>query len=324
MSEQDRFVISQSAELAGQDFPLIIEREGKRFAVTAFTDLDGTANDETLPESERLATIEPAREAIAELEKRKIPAGIVSGRSFGEALLYQNALKGHGFIICEDGAVVVLPNLGLDLTSEASLGSRYHLTEHEGRRALVLSKIDTATIGKFLSVVGLRSDAVTTIYSSPEQIQQVVGHPTSLAARLSADRLASAYIAQASPEQLQRVTAMAPEFGIRTFGVPLHLIGTDADKGEALQVISDNVSIFFPNRGQLAGIIPVVFGNNVNDIKLIQRAETMGGVGVLVGHPMGGYFVPEDQIPQTTIKATKPYGLGMREAIPQVLERLKI
>ena len=173
--------------------------------------------------------------------------------------------------------------------------------------------------------LGLSSDKplVSTLFNSPEEIQRIVGHPTTETSKLSMDRLASAYIAQASHDQIDYIRTLATSWGIRTFGIPLHLIGKDTDKGHALQLINKRANIFFPRQEKgIDGIIPITFGNNTNDLRLAEEAKEMGGISVFVGKPEGGYSVSETEIPQSVIKIVKPYGYGMIEAIPQVFERL--
>ena len=50
--------------------PLTIEVDGELALVAAFTDLDGTANDETLPEADRLGSVGPAKDGFRELQSR--------------------------------------------------------------------------------------------------------------------------------------------------------------------------------------------------------------------------------------------------------------
>ena len=129
--------------------PLVVETEGRRLAVVVFTDLDGTANDETRPENERLNTIAPAKEAITALEQKGIPVGIITGRSFGEAVLYQNALESRGPIICEDGAVVVLPEGHSKQSVLRVIPDVHQIVIHEGRIVVVLSKVTRKILKNF-------------------------------------------------------------------------------------------------------------------------------------------------------------------------------
>lgn len=282
----------------------IVEKEGKKFGIIALTDLDGTANDETAPESKRLLTITPAKEAISQLQSLSIPVGIITSRSHGEALIYQESLRTKGPIICEDGAALALPN-----------------------RTIILSNIDLHTIRNFLEKTqqelknkGDASKLISTLTSSVQELQQFAGHSTLEMAKASADRIASAYVVALNPLQRKLVMDGASNWGIRAFGEVINLIGEDANKGNAIHSFSEHASEFYPN---VQGIIPIVFGNNNNDLKLFSEVEKMGGIGILVGHPKGGFFVDESSIPPSVVKSNKPYGIGMKESIPQIIHFLQ-
>lgn len=301
---------------------LVVEQGGKRLAVVVLSDLDGTAQDETLPEQERMGTIQPAKRALHRFESNNIPAGINTGRSFGEAEEYRKALGINGPIICEDGAVTVFPE-GIDPLVAKQAGA----VQHEGKWVKILSKTNRDTIAEIVNRSGAvirerglgDGQLVNTISSTPEQIMAIVGHPTAEAARLSADRLASGFIAGATPEQIDIIKKIAEEMGVRTFAEPLHLIGKDAHKGHALESVNAQADKFFPGLN-VQGILPIAFGNNVNDIAFMEVCrEINGGIGVLVGKPGGGFFVDEAKIPDYVIKASSPYGLGMEQAVPQIL-----
>ena len=73
----------------------------------------------------------------------------------------------------------------------------------------------------------------------------------------------------------------------------------------------------------ITGILPITFGNNINDLRLAEETKEMGGISVLVCKPGGGYFVPEIEIPNSVIKTKEAYGKGMLAAIPEILSRLK-
>lgn len=295
--------MTESVEHTSFQSPPIVEKEGRKFAIVVLTDLDGTANDETLPEAKRLSSVTPAAEAISALQNLNIPVGIITSRSHGEALIYQESLHTKGPIICEDGAVLALPD-----------------------RTLVLSKVGRRNLQQFLEEVekqtkkmGETAQIISTLTNTAEDLQRAAGHSTLELARASADRVASAYIADPTPLQRKIVMQEAPKWGIRAFGEAINLIGEDANKGSAIVALDEHAKEFYLDA---QGIIPLVFGNNNNDLKLFYEAERMGGVGVIVGHPQGGYFVNESHIPRSVIKARKPYGNGMQEAIPQVLQFL--
>jgi len=291
-----------------------------------FTDIDGTAIDETLPENQRITTIEPARAALRTLEKNGVLAGTITGRAVGEALTIHKELKVSGVDICEDGAVVVLPAQ----TRQDLLPKDWQVVSHRGRLCVVLSQLNKEKMQAFLEEVQSKLDMVnpknsthliTSINASPEEVMKHIRFPTREAASDSMDRLASALVIDPNSEQLEIIGQLTPKYNIRTFARPLHLIGEDADKGRALHFLDEHANMIFSGIAEkpVQGILPIGFGNNVNDLKIFNAIEALGGKGVIVAHPNGGYFVNESDIPSSVIKATKPYGYGIEETVPQVL-----
>lgn len=302
---------------------LLVERGSKKLAIICFYDIDGTVNNEKVKESERLATISPAKEALQTLKSVGISSGPITSRSFGEAQAYQNTLASTGLVICEDGAVIVLP-AGFSDEQRAQLTKRgLRTTTHAGRVAIIVSSVDTTTIGSLITRVTEESGQpmISTLFSPPKEIQMTIGHSTEEAARLSAERIASAYIVNPTTEQERLLKEYAPDVGIRLFGKLLHLIGADAHKGTALQLLHDHADILFPDE-HVEGILPIAFGNDTNDVELMKQAHSLGGIGVLVPHPNNDFIVPPDQIPKYVIKTDAPYGMGMVEAIPRVFQQL--
>lgn len=305
--------------------PLIVRNEGKKFAVVAFYDIDGTCVDETLPERERIATIGPAKEALYRLEECGVTAGPITARSFGEAMQYRGLLATSGTTICEDGSLICLP-----ITHGKRVGvfPNHDVMAYEGSEIVTLGSLSLDTLRSFVVAVSERAGekAYSTVTDSPEQLAAVIGFDTVEHAKLSADRFTSAYIARPTRKVLEAVHALAPQWGIRTLGeFAVNLNDPDVDKGSALRFIADHADYLYGDVN-LSGIIPIVFGNNRNDIELFEAAHELGGYGVMVAHPdpAVGYFVPEKTIPSAVIKTPgEPYGYGMKAAVPAVLQRLK-
>lgn len=300
---------------------VIIEREGKRFLVLALTDLDGTANDETRPESDRLATVGPAKEAYSFLESLGIPVGIITSRATGETLHYEKALGISGPIICEDGGVI-LPSVPSDIAKLSRVGT---VVSHEEREAVLLSPITTEIIKELLGLVRSKIPehffVASTDEDSLKRIQKLLGHATLEDAVGSVSRLASAFVINPSEDERSLIYTLANQRGMRILGSPnfFHLMGENVHKGTALKVLLNNASTFFPG---IDGIIPLVIGNGVNDVELFRAAEEAGGVSVIVTKPEGGYVVPDSELPNTTIRATLPFGYGIQQALPLILATL--
>lgn len=324
--QPDRFPTLHQEPIPFLTNPLVVELlGGRRVLVHGNSDIDGTLINEHVPERDKIPTIAPARAAVTELESvHHIPVGVSTSRSFGEALYYQEAANGHGVTICEDGAVISLGK-ALRQAHIASLETRgYSVVTREGRSSVILSRTPMSNIERFLDETQKQSDEslFTSLTTPIEQLQELLGHPTLDQTRMSVDRLASVYIVNASQRQKEIMNALAPQMGLRTFGEPVHIMGADAQKGTPLEVMNALPTVFFSDL-PIQGVLPIFFGNRENDIPSLATAIKMGGIGVLVGHPDGGHYIETDLVPPEVIKTTKPYGFGIQEAIPVILEQLE-
>ncbi|MGI8419579.1 MAG: HAD hydrolase family protein [Candidatus Levyibacteriota bacterium] len=113
---------------------------------------------------------------------------------------------------------------------------------------------------------------------------------------------------------------------MRVFGEAqhMHIIGKDANKRNALRFINDNIKLFLSQNMEVDGMLPIVFGNNVNDLALFRQANEMNGIGVLVKNAKDSYSIPEEEIDSYIIKAQQPFGYGIKEAIPEVVRQLHL
>lgn len=311
--------------------PLIIEREGIRLAVLAFTDIDGTVNSQAVAEKDRLATITPAKNAIEELQKNNIPVGIITARSFGETKLYKDALGVEGFNVAEDGAIIILPQYIEEISP--ALIQKNHTISHENEKVIVLSKVETPIIKDFLNDMikqlkkaDLTQNIISTCTSTPQFLMEHIKYHTLNDAIRAADRVASAFVRDVTEEQYKIITKNADSWNLRLVGTPhhAHILGKGANKGTAIKFINDNIDLFLPSDNNINGILPIVFGNDYNDIPLFEQAHAMGGIGVIVKNAYGQYRVPEKEIAQYVIKTENPYGYGMNEALPRIFEKLHL
>ena len=292
-------------------------------AVLAFTDIDGTANNELLPESERHNSLAPAKRAIHQLQIGKVPVGIVTGRSYGEAAWYAKELGCLGPIICEDGAVLAFPTAWTKyLSNQTELPFK---RQDDGSLVLILSSINRERIQQFLDFVSKSLPHDTHIISSLEGGATLFahgsGHPNLAAAERSAMRLASAYMIKPEKEVLDILfkTKTASDWGMRCFAPNLpHVIGLDAHKGLALRKACEiTLSILRTIGVNAKHITPIAFGNNDNDIALFREIDKMGGIGILVAHPdaPAKSFISTTEIPNSTIICRQSHGLGMIESL---------
>lgn len=311
--------------------PVIIEKHGEKLAVVAFTDLDGTVNNQELPEKDRLTTINPAKEAIEELQKHGIPVGIVTARSFGETVLYKDSLGAKGFTIVEDGAVIILPQkIREDIKM---LAQKKHMVSHDQQTALILSKVELPMIKDFLNYISeqlskknLPHNLTSTCTSTPETLKEVIQYQTIDDAMRAMDRLASAFVRDATEAQYNIIVEHTDSWNLRITGNPhhAHILGKDADKGSAIQFINDNINLFLPTAKNVVGILPIVFGNDYNDLRVFDKAHAMGGIGVLVKNSEGYYRVQDEDIASYIMKTEEAHGYGMKEALKKIFKKLEI
>lgn len=310
---------------------MIIEKGEERFVVLAFTDLDGTVNNQAVAEKNRLGTIAPAKNAIEELQKHNIPVGIITARSFGETKLYKDALGVNGFTIAEDGAIIIMPkNIEADTIA---LTHDKHIISYENEKVLILSEVEAPVIKEFLNNIsrqlekqGLPQNLISTCTSTPQALKEIIKYQTLDDAMRAADRVASAFVRDVTGEQYRIITENADSWNLHIVGTPhhAHILGKDADKGNAIKFINDNIDLFFPNDKNIDGILPIVFGNDYNDLRLFEEAHGMGGLSVMVKDTNGHYRVPEENIAPYVIKTDSPYGYGMKEALTKIFDRLTL
>ncbi len=285
--------------------PLAVEHpERGTLAVVALWDIDGTVNDETKPESERLGTIAPAKKALDVLQSHNIPSGPITSRSSGEGAIYASAMETTGPNICEDGAVIIPSN--------------------KPEESIILSKTDREALAAFITFVQDKfpgEEIISTIFSTREELMQACGHSTVEEAEKSAERHASAYVVPASDEQRAFILDTSDEWNIRAFGEVINLIGKDANKGKALERLDEYAATFWGEK--FTGILPIIFGNNTNDVPSLKKAIELGGIGILVSEPEGGYKVKPEDIPASTTLTNAPHGYGILESVKTIQDQLE-
>ena len=293
--------------------------------VSAVVDLDGTSNNELEPERTRLQTVLPAKQAFSYLESIGIPVSIATARAVLEADVYAKEMDTHGGIIGEDGAALLLPEgANIDYFQE-----QFTAISVGNRVAIALSSVTIKELGQFIRNCEnlLGEELLPSCFTNPEVLSPFAGHFDPEFTRLSIARVACAYIANLSDRQaeliLQQITHWDLDHVWGSRDTPIVVKGKDANKGTALQILNDYPEVLTLGNRQIDGILPIVFGNSKNDLVMFEKAHQLGGIAVVVAHPDGGYFIPEEAIPNYVIKATRPYGEGIREVIPQVISILQ-
>lgn len=298
------------------------------------SDIDGTLNNEHLPESERIHSIGPAREAIETLQSLGILVGICTARAQGEAELYAGAVGARGTLISEDGACTTSPR-GERVTIGDIREVRECVAVIEERlgRSLVSTLDREALEESWRTQVAARENGQSLLLPAHEND---LGHSTIEALRLSAARVASAYIGGLASDERAIAIGIAEAYGFRPFGALLHLITRRANKGVALDALCESfrdrpVSVLDGSGARKSVHIdratPIVFGNGENDLPLFSSAIERGGYGVLVGDPVraGGFHFNIQARPphgKTIVTFGASCGHGMKAAIPELMSRV--
>ena len=301
----------------------------------ALSDIDGTLNNEHVPESERIHTIGPAREAIETLQRCGILVGICTARAQGEAELYAEAVGARGWLISENGACSTSPQ-GERMTIGDMREIRECVAAIEERlgRPLVTTLDREALEARWQKQVTARREGKDA--SSPIH-ENDLSHSTVEALRVSAARVASAYISGLALGERAIAIAIAEAYGFRPFGDLLHLIHRRADKGVALdglcesfrgQEVSARDASGCRKSVRIDRVTPIVLGNGENDLPLFASAIERGGYGVLVGDPVrdcGFHFDIQKRPPHrnTVLTYGAPFGHGMKAAIPVLISRVR-
>jgi hydroxymethylpyrimidine pyrophosphatase-like HAD family hydrolase len=292
-----------------------------------------------------------------------IITGVITGRSFGEALVYADALQCRGPIICEDGTVLVLPPNHSPDTHKIPAELQEKLVKHHNRWVLILSDTNTSELDKAVRAANdslqqqspghppmVSSTTLQGIYLEPDSslralkiaasddfrtIKGLVGYESDSQLVEAAHRLATCFVAtanyrefdQTGPADLQRkiLRRVATEQGLEVISPKLpHLRGKGADKGAAIYTMNQYAHSFLGV--QCSGILPICFGNNDNDVVMMKKIGSLDGLGVVVAHPdksKGHYIKVQDVQAPHIYIAQNPYGLGMREGLEFIKTKLK-
>lgn len=310
-------------------------KTGEILLFVGFSDIDGTINDEHVPESKRIHTITPAVEAVRELQALGIPVGICTARAEGEAQMYAKAVGARGSVISENGACTTYP-----LGDRVTIGDMREIRECVAMIEAKIGRSVTSTIDlPRLEAVWREQCAArgSRGQSSLAPYNDDLGHDSLEALRLSAARGASAYLAGLTPHERSIAIAVAESQGFKPFGDLLHLISRRANKGVALEALCERLrgervavtsGSFTIGAVTIDRVAPIVFGNGENDLPLFSAAIERGGYGILVADPIkpsGFHFdiCSNPPHPKTLRTEGAPFGHGMKASIPLLCEQLQ-
>jgi len=340
------YQVKFSEEASGTSLPKLLVLESKensqirRTTIFIGSDIDGTINEEHLPESQRIDSdaVNSAKDAFKEYESRGISVWLISSRTYEEVSMYKDRVVAHGGAIFEDGLGVEVPK-GADVNNLPQVTEgNYHVVEYNGRSILVLAPLDS--LGRIQAALHqVEAKTNTPLISSfihdasgnvdikkLEVLQQTAGHFSQSEALKSTVRFASAYIADPTEEQrevLKTTVSSQENLRLRDHGKIIEVYGSQNHKGIALQLVLKNPQFFFPDR-HLNSVFPIVVGNKENDVEMMNEAIATGGIGVLAAGPLENqYWIDQSSVPEEVIKTTKVAGHGLKDVAPQVLGRIE-
>lgn len=304
--------------LMSREIPQIIHRQdvkevdGLKKTVCIVSDIDGTINREEEPEANRINTIGHATEAFAQWENTGYHVSLMSARTLGEINKYRSRLGISGYCIGENGAVIQLPETITEQQLQELQAHGLTIADFNEHKAVVMAATTTDIIAQLLDEVQIETQTgiISSVTSTPEELQQAAGHETVEMAALSMQRLASAYAVNLTDEQIILAEQKAAERGISVlrgthdnvcqfFGLTAD--GKPADKGHALQALDKITAVL----DGTTGMLPIVIGNASNDISLCQKAIEMGGQGILIPDDNGNSCIADESlIPPQVLRAT--------------------
>jgi mannosyl-3-phosphoglycerate phosphatase len=217
-----------------------------------FTDLDGTLLDHDT------YSFDPAREALKEIEQRKIPLVLCTSKTRTEVERYRQLLNNDDPFIVENGGATFIPighfPFAYPYQREAA---GYHIIEYG---------IPYPRLVEMMRAVRAESGASISGFSdlSEEQVAALTGLPAEAARLAKVREYDEPFVVKGPPEELDRVNRLFRKRGFRCArgGRFDHLTGPN-DKGKA---VSDLVRLFKRAHGEIR---TVGIGDSQNDLPML-------------------------------------------------------
>lgn len=271
-------------------------RMEKKESFVIFTDLDGTLLDSDT------YSFEAAREALAELEARKIPLVVVSSKTRAEIEVIRLRLRNpHPFIVENGGAVVIPEHYFPFPLTDAIVRSPYHVvalgTPYPALRATLHE---------------LQQELGTNLRGYGDMSVEEIAARTGLSpdnARLSQQReYDEPFVIEGPACPDERLVEAITARGLRhTKGGRFHHLTGPHDKGRAVRYLIDCYRR--PSGRSHAALVTVGLGNSLNDLPMLEAVDRP----ILVQLADGSYE-PGVTLPRL-IHAPAPGPIGWKRAI---------
>ena len=263
-----------------------------------FTDLNDTLLDKQY-------NFSAAEEALSLIEKYQIPLIITTSKTRGQSELYRRKLKINDPLIVENGGAIHFPP-GSFRPGRLPVGMEYDSGEYIWRLSKSADSL-LPELSKASKTVGVK---VETVFEMPvERIMEITGM-TEEESRLAKERQHTIYFL--CPEKRDELFKELRQLGLKpTWGSYFCHLGSTNSKGQA----AHKLTALYRELGYY-GLITAAFGDNMNDLTMLQTVSKP----FIVERPGGGYATGVDIDGLKRVKGVGPAGWnkGVIELIESV------
>jgi mannosyl-3-phosphoglycerate phosphatase len=268
--------------------------------LVVFTDLDGTLLDH------HSYSWAAAEEALAELQRRRVPLVFVTSKTRAEVEVLQRKMGWIQPFITENGGGIFLPHGYFPQHIEgATRIGRYHCIALARPYAEIVEELEAIAEEAEASIVGFQQ-------MSAREIAQNTGlqpKQAELARQREFDE--PFFFAGAGEEHIQRFVHVAKRRGIEiTRGGRFWHAFSGSDKGKAVQKLMKLYRTALHSRQRSVGL-----GDSANDLPMLAAVD----VAVVVQRPDGAYDHQILKKLPRVVRAPGPGPEGWNEAVLQIL-----
>ena len=270
--------------------------------LVVFTDLDGTLLDH------RTYSWAAAEEALAELQRRRVPLVFVTSKTRAEVEVLQRKIGWIQPFVTENGGGIFLPHGYFPQRLEdATRVGRYHCLALARPYNEIVEELEAVAEQAEASIVGFHR-------MSAREIAQNTGLPLKQAALARQREFDEPFFfAGTSEEHIQRFVHVAKQHRIEiTRGGRFWHAFSGSDKGKAVQRLMKLYRAALRSRQQSVGL-----GDSANDLPMLAAVD----VAVIVQKPDGSYDAELVKKLPRAVRAPAPGPEGWNEAILKILSR---
>ncbi len=273
--------------------------------IVLFTDLDGTLLDQ------HTYSWREASEALAEIERRKIPLIFCTSKTRAEVEFLRRKIDNSHPFITENGGGVFIPHGYFPQRVEGAVTVKtYHCLALARPYDEILDALDEIASEAGVEAVGFHKMSAKEIAENsgldPQQVQ--------LARQRDFDE--PFFLAGATPAKEQKFIRLARERKMEVVrGTRFWHIHAGSDKGRAVRELMKHYRAM--RRGEK--LRAIAFGDSANDLPMLVAADT----AVLLPKPDGSFDEAVTAKLPRIIRGSAPGPAGWNEAVLQLLEAQK-